>query len=154
MSDTENGPERRAAPRIGAKGALAAYHKQSFLAGLFRRKKAERAVPIRNISSSGACFLCPERLRLNQKLTMRVRLAEKGPNVVLVARVLWCAKGRGIYPFQVGVQFVEFKGDAWRIMSRLEEHVVQRNESSAYRLRGKRANAKQETPAGQQEERN
>ena len=135
MSDTYDGPERRSAERLAAKGALAAYQQEGFLLGLLGRRKAERPVPVRNMSSSGACFPCLRRLKAGQKLTMRIRLAEKGLSVVVVAKVIWCTKGKGVYPFQVGVRFVEFKGDAWRILSKLGEHVVKREESSTWRLR-------------------
>ena len=147
MSDTYDGPERRSMPRVNAKGALAAYQKQGFLAGLLGGKKAERAVPVRNVSSSGACFLCPERLRLGQKLTVRLRLSEKGPTVMVVAQVTWCAKGRGIYPFRAGVQFVDFRADAWHILSDLDEHVVKRDTSSSWRLRARKEDGRaDETP--------
>lgn len=136
-------------PRVNAKGALAAYQKQGFLARLLGGKKGERAVPVRNVSSSGACFLCPERLRVGQKLTMRLRLSEKGPTVTVVAQVIWCARGRGIYPFRAGVQFVDFRADAWRILSNLDEHVVKRDTSSSWRLRSRKEDPRAEETAAQ-----
>ena len=67
MSDGYDGAERRSVDRTAARGALIAYQKQGFLCGLLRKKRPQRPVPIRNMTSSGACFPCPKPLKPGQR---------------------------------------------------------------------------------------
>lgn len=132
-SETE---ERRAFARISPRGAVLRYAKRSgFLGGLFGGKSLKRPAPLRNLSRIGACFLCRERLRVGQKLAMSIRLGERGPTVLVVGKVVCTNKGRGSYPFQAGVRFVEYRANAWNVLSHLGDHVQERDETTTTMLR-------------------
>ena len=150
-SETSETQERRAFERIAPKGGMLAYTKRSgFLGGLLGRKSRKRPVPLRNLSRIGACFLCRERLRVGQKLAMNIRLGERGPTVLVEGRVVWTNKGRGSYPFQAGVRFVDYRANAWNVLSHLENHVQERDETTTTMLR--RMVREQPTEAGQTEQ--
>ena len=149
MVESWSGQERRTAARFTARGALVSYQKLDLLSRLFGGKKTAGPFPVRNISSSGVCFSCQENLRPRQRLLMTIRLTDRGPNVTVVTSVVWTGEGRGAFKHQSGVRYVDFKGDSWRTLSHLEEHIVKKEEaSSGYRLRRGRAAAREEAPAG------
>jgi Tfp pilus assembly protein PilZ len=135
-SETNEAEERRAFERIFPRGAVLRYAKRSgFLGGLFGGKSLKRPASLRNLSRIGACFLCRERLRVGQKLAMSIRLGERGPNVLVVGKVVCTNKGRGSNPFQIGVRFVDYRANAWNVLSHLEDHVQERDESTTTMLR-------------------
>jgi len=136
MSEESGTQEQRAGERLSPKGSVLAYQKKGCLGGLLKGKSSKRLVPVRNMSSTGVCFLCHDRLRAGQKLTMTIRLSDQGPNVVVEAQVVRKEKGRGVYEHMVSARFVDFKGTAWQYLSHLKDYVVLRDETSTSRTVG------------------
>lgn len=136
MSDAPEETERRSAERATVRGALAIYSKRGgVLSGLFGGRSKKRPVPVRNLSSNGICFLCNERLRAGTSLAITVRVSERGPDVLVMGKVVNTGQGRGAYPYQAHVQLVDFKGDAWQVLSHLEDFVVPREEATTSLLK-------------------
>jgi len=136
MSETNGEVQQGATERYRARGALVLYSKKGgLLGGLLAGKAKNRPVPIRNIGVDGACFLSHERLRKGQQLVMTVRVSDHGPDVLVVGKVKSCEEGRGVYGFQVDVQFLDFKGNAWHVLSHLKDFIVEREESTTTLVR-------------------
>ena len=154
MSNAPNGSERRAAERLQPRGALVNYQKLDFFSRLFSKKKTMGPFPVRNMGSGGVNFLCQENLKPGQRLLMTVRLSDKGPTIAVEAVVVWTGEGKGNFKFQSAVRYVDFKGDAWKILSHLNDFIVRKEETSAYRLHSRKGGPAKEEDAGGQENNN
>ncbi len=137
MSESVEEKERRAAERLSLRGTIATFRKLGFLSSLLSRKAPTSPMPVRNITSSGICILTEHRVRPGQRLLMTIRLGERGPSIQIEAKVVWCEKGKGTYAYRAGVRFVDFKGDAWRVLSRLGDYASRRDDRDIWRLHSK-----------------
>lgn len=113
--------ERRKGPRLLVREIGLASKLRHALLSTFGSSCPGNWDPIVDLSAKGACFLTDRDLKREQKVGVTLRIATQIPPVELVGRVAWVAEDEASQQYRVGVQFTDYREEAWPILSEFEQ---------------------------------
>ena len=116
--------ERRQAPRVSVQETGLTAGIKHILASAFRAPRTASWDSVVDLSTKGACFVTGAKLDAQQELPLMLRIDPQSPPVELRGTVVRLSAPDGSGRRRVGVQFTDYKGDAWSRLRWFEQHHV------------------------------
>ena len=131
--------ERRQAPRVSIRETGLTSSIKHILGSAFGASRVEKWDTVVDLSTKGACFVTGAKVDALQEVPLALRIDAQTPPVELMGTVVRVSAPDGSGLRRVGVQFTDYRGDAWSRLRWFEQHHVNKRWPNEDEVRGPEA---------------
>lgn len=128
--------ERRQAPRVSIRKTGLTSGIKHILGSAFGTSRVEQWDKVMDLSTKGACFVTEAKLDALQELPLALRIDAQTPSVELRGTVVRVSAPDSSGRRRVGVQFTDYRGEAWSRLRWFEQHHINEGRPAEEEARG------------------